>query len=86
MELLIILHQKLLIICIVIENLRYDEKCDIWSAGVILFILLCGYPPFNGEDDEIIMNAVKKGVYSFDSAEWEALIILFRMSLVKLKN
>jgi len=45
----------------------YDEKCDIWSCGVILYILLCGYPPFNGDSDVEIMKAVKKGNFEFPS-------------------
>ena len=54
----------------VIEG-NYSEKCDMWSAGVILFILLSGTPPFTGKSDEGIMNSVRIGVYSFKSnREW----------------
>ena len=48
----------------------YDEKCDIWSAGVILYILLCGYPPFNGNDDDEIFESIKKRKFVFPEAEW----------------
>jgi calcium-dependent protein kinase len=37
---------------------------------VILFILLCGYPPFNGPSDKHIISAVIKGEYSIDEPEW----------------
>jgi len=49
---------------------KYTEKCDVWSCGVILYILLCGYPPFNGENDKIIMDRVAAGKYDFNHAEW----------------
>lgn len=50
---------------------EYNEKCDIWSAGVILYILLCGYPPFGGANDWEILLAVKRGKYSFKGMEWK---------------
>jgi len=50
---------------------EYNESCDIWSAGVILYILLCGYPRFYGETDQEIMQNVKKGTYDFEGEEWE---------------
>jgi len=37
----------------------YDEKCDIWSLGIILHTLLCGYPPFDGKDDKEIFDAIR---------------------------
>lgn len=46
---------------------NYNEKCDVWSIGVIMFILLSGYPPFGGQTDKDIMDNVKKGNYSFKS-------------------
>ena len=48
----------------------YDEKCDIWSAGVILYILLCGYPPFNGNDDDEIFESIRKRKFVYPDAEW----------------
>jgi len=52
---------------------EYDEKCDIWSAGVISFILLCGYPPFAGDTDADILKKVKVGSFEFKSPEWDSI-------------
>ena len=47
---------------------NYNEKCDIWSCGVIMYILLSGRPPFGGDDDREIMENVKKGKYDLESS------------------
>ena len=51
-------------------NGNYNEKCDIWSAGIILYFLLSGEPPFNGMNDEEIFSKVKLMKFSFPEKEW----------------
>lgn len=48
----------------------YNYKCDLWSCGVIIYILLAGYPPFDGQNDEEILEKVKKSSYSFKNQVW----------------
>eukprot|EP00330_Aristerostoma_sp_ATCC50986_P000967 CAMPEP_0114589414 /NCGR_PEP_ID=MMETSP0125-20121206/11862_1 /TAXON_ID=485358 ORGANISM="Aristerostoma sp., Strain ATCC 50986" /NCGR_SAMPLE_ID=MMETSP0125 /ASSEMBLY_ACC=CAM_ASM_000245 /LENGTH=105 /DNA_ID=CAMNT_0001786277 /DNA_START=457 /DNA_END=774 /DNA_ORIENTATION=+ len=52
---------------------NYNEKCDVWSCGVIMYILLCGKPPFNGNSEKKIIEKVYKGLYEFKDADWEGI-------------
>ncbi|CAE7531375.1 cmk-1 [Symbiodinium sp. KB8] len=54
----------------ILESDNYGKECDIWSLGVIFFILLCGYPPFMGESQDELFSKIKMGRYSFDPRWW----------------
>ncbi|KAL9240639.1 hypothetical protein vseg_014836 [Gypsophila vaccaria] len=49
---------------------NYGPEVDVWSVGVILYILLCGVPPFWAETDEGIANAIIKGTIDFEREPW----------------
>lgn len=68
------------------EETVYDKRCDLWSLGVITYILLCGYPPFYGKCgrdcgwergdncnacQELLFHSIQEGAYEFPSPDWD---------------
>lgn len=56
----------------ILSGRPYESKVDIWSAGVIFYILMCGYPPFASENDhqKELFAQIREGRYEFHAAEW----------------
>ncbi|XP_029964063.1 serine/threonine-protein kinase DCLK1-like [Salarias fasciatus] len=57
----------------IVAETGYGLKVDIWAAGVITYILLCGFPPFrgSGEDQEALFEQILKGQLDFPTSYWE---------------
>lgn len=49
---------------------EYTSKCDIWSIGIIAYILLCGYAPFSGDSNALIFQSIQKAPLEFPIKEW----------------
>lgn len=50
---------------------NYNNACDNWSMGVVLYIMLCGKPPFGGKNNTEILKNVVKGHFTFDLPAFE---------------
>uniref|UniRef100_A0A2A4ITY0 Protein kinase domain-containing protein n=1 Tax=Heliothis virescens TaxID=7102 RepID=A0A2A4ITY0_HELVI len=55
----------------VLAQKPYGKAVDVWSIGVISYILLCGYPPFYDENDANLFAQILKGDFEFDSPYWD---------------
>lgn len=55
----------------ILEQKPYGKECDYWSIGVVLYILLCGFPPFYDDDNLVLFDKIKKGTYDFPSPSWD---------------
>jgi len=54
----------------ILEGARYGTKCDMWSLGVIVYILLGGYPPFIEDNQRELFRKIKRGSYEFHAEYW----------------
>ena len=52
------------------ESRQVNEKCDIWSCGVIMFLILSGRHPFSGHDKTSIIKSVLRGAFNLKSNDW----------------
>eukprot|EP00968_Pinguiococcus_pyrenoidosus_P011821 scaffold986_cov237-Pinguiococcus_pyrenoidosus.AAC.19 len=55
----------------VLDRFEYTPACDVWGIGVILYILLVGYPPFWAETQEALFATIKRGDYEFHEDAWD---------------
>jgi len=56
----------------VLKGAKYDNSVDLWSIGVITYILVCGFPPFYGQDEQAVFGKILKCEYSFPSPDWDS--------------
>ena len=64
-------------------NRKYNQLCDEWSIGIIYHILAVGYPIYNGENDQDILNNIKNNILIYDKKDWK-LVDILHIQLIKI--
>ena len=57
----------------ILNEQPYGKECDYWSIGVVLYILLCGFPPFFDDDNLVLFEKIKNGAFTFPSPSWDTI-------------
>ena len=57
----------------ILKNIPYDQSADMWSVGVILYVLLVGYPPFADSNQSVLFQRIRTGDYEFHETEWKGI-------------
>jgi calcium/calmodulin-dependent protein kinase I len=57
----------------VLQGMGYWKQADLWSIGVITYILLCGYPPFASPDIRDLLDLIQSGVYEYEEEYWDGI-------------
>merc|ERR1719208_398854 len=77
----------------ILKRRKYHKEVDIWSLGVITYILLCGFPPFHDDGNNLknLYKQIRAGKYSFPKKYWaniskEAILLIKKMLQVKPRN
>lgn len=56
----------------IVKGFRYTYTCDLWATGCLMYFMIAGYPPFNGENPSEVYAEVRKGNYAFPDEEFSA--------------
>jgi serine/threonine protein kinase len=54
----------------VLKNIPYDQSVDMWSVGVIIYVLLCGYPPFANDNQSQLFQSIRMAEWKFVDKDW----------------
>ncbi|KAL7557128.1 hypothetical protein ACA910_002413 [Epithemia clementina (nom. ined.)] len=55
----------------ILKNIPHDQRVDLWSVGVVIFVLLVGYPPFLEDDQALLFDKIRMGDWTFEEEDWK---------------
>jgi serine/threonine protein kinase len=55
----------------ILSGKKYNEVVDWWAIGVMLYVLLCGYPPFEADNESELKKEIYEKGIKYDAADWE---------------